>query len=280
MNKNIQVKVYHSGGKILDILVLIKQVPNTNQVKIDPKKGTLIREGVESIVNPEDLIATEAALQLREKYKGKITAITMGPPQAKEALQEVLAMGVDEGILLTDKNFAGADTLATSYTLGKCIKTIKKFDLILCGRQAIDGDTAQIGPQVAEFLGIPQITYVRKIKIQGKKVLAERMIAEGYEHIEAKLPVLLTVIKELTTSRYPSVNGIMSACVFNEDAIKIWNAADIHANAENLGLGGSATWVTKTFAPEVKRAGVKLTGTPQKIAEQLINELRSRNLIS
>ena len=149
----------------MNFIVCIKQVPNTTQVKIDPKKGTLIREGVESIVNPEDLIATEAAVQIKEKHGGEITAISMGPPQAKEALQEVLAMGVDKGILLTDKAFAGADTLATSYTLGQCIKTIGKFDLIICGRQAIDGDTAQIGPQVAEFLNIPQITYVKKIRI-------------------------------------------------------------------------------------------------------------------
>lgn len=263
----------------MDIIVLVKQVPNTTKVKIDPKKGTLIREGVESIVNPEDLIATEAALQLRERYGGKITAISMGPPQAREALQEVMAMGVDDGILLTDKAFAGADTLATSYTLGQCIKTLKKFDIIICGRQAIDGDTAQIGPQVAEFLQIPQITYVRKIKITGKKVRAERILEDGFEHIEANLPALLTVVKDLTTPRYPSVNGIMEACVENEDAIKEWNAADIHAQAESIGLQGSATWVTKTFSPETARAGMKLTGSPKEIAEQLIKELHTRNLI-
>jgi electron transfer flavoprotein alpha/beta subunit len=263
----------------LDIIVLVKQVPNTTQVKIDPKKGTLIREGVESIVNPEDLIATEAAIQLREQHEGKVTAISMGPPQAKEALQEVLAMGVDAGILLTDRAFAGADTLATSYTLGRCIKTLGKFDIILCGRQAIDGDTAQIGPQVAEYLGIPQITYVRKIKITGKKLRAERLMGEGYEHIETKLPVLLTVVKELTTPRYPSVNGIMSACVENEKAITIWDAADIRAQAEFIGLQGSATWVTKTFSPDTKRAGMKLTGTPKEIAEKLIKELHGKNLM-
>ena len=263
----------------MDIIVLVKQVPNTTQVKIDPKKGTLIREGVESIVNPEDLIAAEAALQLRERYDGKVTAISMGPPQAKEALQEVLAMGVDEGILLTDKAFAGADTLATSYTLGQCIQKIGKFDVVLCGRQAIDGDTAQIGPQVAEYLGIPQITYVRKIKIEGKKLRAERAMEDYYEHLESNLPVLLTVIKDLTTPRYPSVNGIMRACVDNEKAITIWNAADINAKAEQIGLQGSATWVTKTFSPETKRAGMKLTGSPKDIAEQLVKELHARNLI-
>jgi electron transfer flavoprotein beta subunit len=263
----------------LDIIVLIKQVPNTTQVKIDTKKGTLIREGVESIVNPEDLIATEAAVQIKEKYGGEITAISMGPPQAKEALQEVLAMGVDKGILLTDKAFAGADTLATSYTLGQCIKTIGKYDLVICGRQAIDGDTAQIGPQVAEFLNIPQITYVKNIKISGKKLRAERAMEDGYEQLEAKLPVLLTVIKELNEPRYPSVLGIMDACVDNEDAITFWNAGDIQAKSEFIGLQGSATWVTKTFSPDVSRAGKKLTGTPDEIAKQLIKELNSKNLI-
>jgi electron transfer flavoprotein beta subunit len=248
-------------------------------VKIDPKKGTLIREGVESIVNPEDLIAAEAGIKLREQYGGEITAISMGPPQAKEALQEVLAMGIDHGILLTDKAFAGADTLATSYTLGQCIKTIGKYDVILCGRQAIDGDTAQIGPQVAEYLGIPQITYVRKMKINGKKMRAERVVDDGYEQIEAKLPVLLTVLKELTEPRYPSVNGILSACLYDEDAIKVWNAADIKADAMSIGLQGSATWVTKTFSPETKRKGMKLSGTSKEIAEQLIKELHAKNLV-
>ena len=266
-------------GEGMEIIVLVKQVPNTTQVKIDPKKGTLIREGVESIVNPEDLIATEAALQLRERYGGKITAISMGPTQAKEALQEVLAMGIDAGILLTDKAFAGADTLATSYTLGQCIKTLGKYDLVICGRQAIDGDTAQIGPQVAEFLKVPQITYVRKIKVSGKKIIAERMLEDGYEQIEAQLPALITVVKELTDARYPSVNGIMNACVYNEVRIKVWNAADIKATADRIGLKGSATWVTKTFSPERKRAGMKLTGTPQEIAKKLISELHDRNLI-
>jgi electron transfer flavoprotein beta subunit len=263
----------------LEIIILIKQVPNTSKVKIDPKKGTLIREGVESIVNPEDMIAAEAAIQMREKFGGKITAISMGPPQAKEALQEVLAMGVDDGILLTDKAFAGADTLATSYTLGQCIRTIGKFDIIICGRQAIDGDTAQIGPQVAEFLGIPQITYVRKITKKGKKIIAERQVEDGCERIETPLPALFTVIKELNTPRYPNVNGILDVCVENEDKIKIWNAADIRAQADSIGLQGSATWVTKTFSPEVSRAGMKITGTPQEIAEQLIAQLQGRNLI-
>jgi electron transfer flavoprotein beta subunit len=248
-------------------------------VKIDPKKGTLIREGVESIVNPEDLTAIEAAIELRNKHGGKIIAISMGPPQAREALQEVLAMGADEAILLTDRAFAGADTLATSYTLGRCIETIGKFDLVICGRQAIDGDTAQIGPQVAEYLNIPQVTYVQKVQKKGKKIVAERSVEDGREIIETPLPALITVIKEMNKPRYPSVPGIMNACVFNEKAIKTWNAADIHANFDYIGLDGSATWVTKTFSPELKRAGMKLEGTPKQITQQLIEQLKARNLI-
>jgi electron transfer flavoprotein beta subunit len=263
----------------LEIIVLVKQVPNTSQVKIDPKKGTLIREGVESIVNPEDLTAIEAAIQLRNKHGGKITAISMGPPQAKEALQEVLAMGADEAILLTDRAFAGADTLATSYTLGRCIETIGKFDLVICGRQAIDGDTAQIGPQVAEYLKIPQVTYVQKVQKKGKTLIAERAVEDGREIIETPLPALITVIKEMNKPRFPSVPGIMNACVFKERSIKTWNAADIHADFDNIGLDGSATWVTKTFSPELKRAGMKLEGTSQQIAQQLIEQLKARNLI-
>ena len=263
----------------MKIIVLIKQVPNTTKIKIDPKKGTLIRDGVESIVNPEDLVAAEAAIRLRNKHGGKITAISMGPPQAKEALQEVLALGVDNGILLTDRAVAGADTLATSYTLGQCIKTIGKFDIIICGRQAIDGDTAQIGPQVAEFLGIPQITYVRKLIKKGKKIIAERQVEDGCERIETPLPALFTVIKELNTPRYPYVNGILNVCVDRENLIKVWNAGDIHAQADSIGLQGSATLVTKTFSPEVSRAGMKLTGTPQEIAKQLLDQLQSRNMI-
>ena len=263
----------------MEIIVLVKQVPNTSQVKIDPKKGTLIREGVESIVNPEDLTATEAALSLKQEHGGRITAISMGPPQAKEALQEVLAMGVDKGILLTDRAFAGADTLATSYTLGRCIETIGKFDLIISGRQAIDGDTAQIGPQVAEYLGIPQVTYVNKLKKKGKKLIAERSVEDGFEVIETPLPALITVIKDMNKPRYPSVQGIMSSCVVNEQAIKIWNAADIHADFGSIGLDGSATWVTKTFSPDVKRAGMKLEGSTKQVVEQLIDQLKSRNLV-
>jgi len=174
----------------MNIIVLIKQVPDTTDVKIDPQKGTLIREGIPSIINPDDVHAIEEALRLREQFGGETTAISMGPPQAIDVLQEAIAMGIDKGILLTDEAFAGADTWATSYTLGKCIEKIGIYDLILCGHQAIDGDTAQVGPQVAEFLNISQITYVRNIQINDGKVIAERDIDEEYEKVESDMPVL------------------------------------------------------------------------------------------
>jgi len=271
---NLNIK----GEDLLDIVVLIKQVPGTTEVKVDKKTGTLIREGTEGIVNPEDLHGLEAALQLKERVGGKVTAITMGPPPAKEALQEALAMGVDRGILLTDKNFGGADTLATSYVLGKCIQKIEDYDLIICGRQAIDGDTAQIGPGVAEFLDIPQITYVSGIDIEGESIIANRLLDDGVQVVQAKLPALVTVVKELNRPRYCRVPGVMEACSENA-TIDVWNAADIGANAQSSGLKGSPTNVRSTYVPEHKREGELLEGSKEEIASALINKLRSKNLL-
>ena len=206
----------------MNIVVLIKQVPDTTDVKIDPKTGTLIREGVPSIINPDDKHAIEEALQLKEKFGGKVTVISMGPPQAVDALRESKAMGVDDNILLSDRAFAGADTWATSYTLAAAIKKVGEYDIIICGRQAIDGDTAQVGPQVAECLDLPQITYVRKIDIEGKKLTAERALEDGFERIETQLPALITVIKDLNKPRYPSVRGIVEAC--REAEYPVWTA--------------------------------------------------------
>lgn len=262
----------------MNIIVLIKQVPNTTKLKIDKKKGTLIREGVESIINPEDLNGIEASLQTREKLGGKVTVISMGPPQAVEALQEALAMGVDKAILLTDKAFAGADTLATSYTLSKCIEKLNDYDLIICGRQAIDGDTAQIGPQIAEYLDIPQITYVTDFEIISKKIVAKREVGDEIEKIEANLPVLITVTKELDIPRYPNVSGIMDACSKKAN-IKFWNASDIKTNADDIGLRGSPTSVIKTFSPKNVREGEILEGSKQEVADKLIERLKGNNLI-
>jgi electron transfer flavoprotein beta subunit len=236
----------------MNIVVLAKQVPDTTDVKLDPKTGTLIREGVPSIINPDDKHAIEAALALREETGGgKITVLSMGPPQAEDALREALAMGVDEAVLLSDRAFAGADTLATSYTLALGVRKVGEYDLVICGRQAIDGDTAQIGPQVAEFLELPQITYVRKIELKdGKAVVAERAMEDGYELIQAPLPALLTCIGGLNVPRYPTVKGIVKAC--REQKIPVWGAADLGVTADAVGLNGSPTAVKRSFAPEPK----------------------------
>lgn len=262
----------------MNTIVLIKQVPNTHDVKMDPKTGTLIREGVQTMINPDDLNALEEALRLKEQFGGKITAVSMGPPQAVEALAEAIGMGVDEAVLLSDKAFAGADTWATSHTLGNCIRKIGTFDLVLCGRQAIDGDTAQIGPQVAEMLGIPQVTYVRRLSVKGKKIWAERVLEEGHEVVEVPLPALMTVLRESNLPRYPSIPGIIFACS-PESRISFWNAADIGVKAYEVGLSGSLTNVIRTFPPEKKKQGETLTGSTTEIVGQLVEKLKERHIL-
>lgn len=261
----------------MNIVVLIKQVPDTTDVKIDPKTGTLIREGVPSIINPDDKHAIEEALRLKEKFGGKVTVISMGPPQAMDALRESKAMGVDDNILLSDRAFAGADTWATSYTLAAAIKKVGDYDLIICGRQAIDGDTAQVGPQVAECLDLPQITYVRKIEIDNKTMQAERALEDGFERIETTLPALITVIKDLNKPRYPSVRGIVEAC--REAEYPVWTAKDIDAEPSKIGLDGSPTQVKRSFAPEPHGAGLILEGTTEQMAKDLVAKLKDDNVV-
>jgi electron transfer flavoprotein beta subunit len=263
----------------MNIIVLVKQVPDTSEVKIDPKTGTLIREGVESIVNPDDSHALEAAIRLKEEFGGKITAISMGPYQAIDALSEALGMGADEGILLSDKAFAGADTWATSSALGKAIEKVGDYDLILCGRQAIDGDTAQIGPQVAEYLQLPQVTYVQEIEnIKRNTMVVKRALEDGYERIECTFPAVLTATGALNTPRYPIMGNLIAAC--REKApIKIWNAADIGVKTYEVGLEGSLTHVIRTFAPKVKKEGEVIEGDTRTVVKTLIGKLKENRLI-
>ncbi len=262
----------------MDIIVLVKQVPNTAEVKIDPRTGTLMREGVESIINPDDMHALEAAIRLREAHGGRVTAVSMGPPQAMDALREALAMGVDEGILLTDKAFAGADTLATSYTLGMAVKKVGKCDLIICGLQAIDGDTAQIGPQVAEFLDLPQVVRATKLEVRGDELLAERMAEDGTEVVKCRLPALVTVIKEINKPRYPKIPRLVAA--FDADApIKIWGPKDIGADDTRIGLKGSPTQVQRTFAPKFEKKVDNLAGDPADVSKALLDRLHQRRLL-
>jgi electron transfer flavoprotein alpha/beta subunit len=263
----------------MDIIVLVKQVPNTAEVKLDPKTGNLIREGVESIINPDDRHAIEAAVALKEQTGGKVTALSMGPPQAIDAVSEAMGMGVDKGILLSDRAFAGADTWATSSTLGKALEKIGSYDLVLCGRQAIDGDTAQIGPQVADYLGIPQVSYVFEIEdVKKKTIVVKRRLEDGYERVQCALPALLTVIGELNSPRYAMVGGLIDAC--REKApIKIWNAADIGVQTRDIGLEGSLTHVIKTFAPKFERQGEILEGDTKEAVAGLVDSLRENRLI-
>jgi electron transfer flavoprotein beta subunit len=263
----------------MNIIVLIKQVPDTTDVKLDPKTGNLIREGIESIINPDDLHALEAAISLKGPSGGKVTVVSMGPFQAIDAISEAIGMGADEGILLSDTAFAGADTWATSFTLGKAIEKVGTYDLILCGRQAIDGDTAQIGPQVADYLQVPQVTYVFEFEqIRKKTVVVKRRLEDGFERVQCPLPALLTVIGELNAPRYPIVGRLIDTC--NEKApIKVWNAADIGVQTHEIGLEGSLTHVIKTFAPKLKREGEMLEGESKEVVNTLIGKLKENKLI-
>jgi electron transfer flavoprotein beta subunit len=256
----------------VNIVVCIKQVPDTAEVRINPETNTLIRDGVPSIINPYDMHAIEAGLQMREKVGGKVTVITMGPPQAESALRDAIAMGADDAVLLTDRAFAGSDTLATSYTLSKAVEKIGA-DIVICGKQAIDGDTAQVGPEMAEFLNIPHISYIRKIDdVKPDLMRVQRLMDEGYDVVESSIPVLLTVVKELNEPRLPSLKGKMNA---KKAEIKKWTAADMNAEEVNTGLKGSPTQVKNIFAPEAKKDRKMLEGTIEQQVDALVNELRS-----
>ncbi len=256
----------------MNIIVCIKQVPETTEVRINPETNTLMREGVKSIINPFDMYAIEAALRLKDKCGGKVTAITMGPPQAESALREAISLGVDEGILVGDRAFAGSDTWATSYTLSGAIKKHGAFDVIICGKQASDGDTAQVGPGISTHLDIPQVTYVKKIEEVNNGIMrVERMLEEGYEILETPLPVLLTVVKEINEPRLPSLKHMLRA---KSAVITAWTQKELNLNPQNIGLCGSPTQVVKIFTPPQRTPGQKLQGEPHECAEKLAELLK------
>lgn len=262
----------------MKILVCVKQVPNTNEVKINPKTGTLIRDGVESILNPDDDNALEAALQIKDKNEGtNVTVISMGPPQATDVLIECLAKGADDAILLSSRAFGGADTWATSNTIAGAIRKIADYDIIFAGRQAIDGDTAQVGPQIAERLGIPQVTYVEEVvKCEDGKLTVKRQLEDGYEMIEIPTPCLLTAVKELNTPRYMSVGGIYEAY---EKEITVWSEKDIPVSPDEIGINASPTKVFRSFTPEPKGRGMMVEGTPKEAAAKVIEELKKKHFL-
>ncbi|MFH1620016.1 MAG: electron transfer flavoprotein subunit beta/FixA family protein [bacterium] len=261
----------------MHIVVCVKQVPDTTEVKVNPETGTLIRTGVPSIINPCDHFAIGTALELKKEHGGDVTVISMGPPQAKSVIQMGLALGADKGVLLSDMAFAGSDTWATSYTLARAVKKLGKADLILCGFQAIDGDTAQTGPGTAQQLHIPQITFCETIKVSARKVTVRRLIDNGYEIVEAKMPVLCTmVMPHEAVVRYPSFTGILKAL---EKPYEVWNAQDIGADPECIGMKGSPTQVSRIYAPPAREKGTMLTGTSGELAEKLLKILKQENFL-
>jgi len=256
----------------MNIVVCIKQVPETTEVRINPETNTLMREGVKSIINPFDMYAIEEAIRLKERFGGKIMILTMGPPQADSALREAISMGADEGYLVCDRAFAGSDTWATSYTLAGAIKKLGQFDLIICGKQASDGDTAQVGPGISTHLNIPQVTYVKKVEEATDKLMrVERMLEEGFEIIETPLPALLTVVKEINEPRIPSLKGLMRA---KSAKITMLTQKELDLDPQQIGLCGSPTQVVKIFTPTPRIGGQILKGEVPDIAKQLVDLIK------
>lgn len=259
------------------IIVCIKQVPNTNEVRLDPKTGTMIREGIPSIINPDDRHALEAALSIKDKTGATVTVISMGPPQADFALREALAIGADEAVLLSDRAFAGADTWATSLTLAKAIQRFKDYSLILCGSQAIDGDTAQVGPELAEHLDLPQVTYVKRIAaINDDSITVQRALEDGYAEVTTSIPAVLTVVRGINHPRYPRADGIVAA--FETKEVEVWALKDLGLGEDKVGLKGSLTQVKRTFSPPVKGSGKMLPGTKDAVIT-LIQELHEKHVL-
>lgn len=261
----------------MNIIVCIKQVPETTEAKMDPKTNTLIRERGSAIINPFDTYALEEAIRIKEKCGGKVTAITMGPLRAEQALREAIAMGIDECALLSDKGFAGSDTLATSYTLSRAIKQMGKFDLVICGKQAIDGDTAQVGSGIAEVLDIPFVAYVRKVEdIRENYIRVERLMEEGYQVIEMGLPSLITVVKEINEPRLPSLRGMLKA---KKADVPLWNVEKLGGDTGRFGLNGSPTQVVRTFTPEPRKGGEILQGEVEEQVSALIGRLKETKIV-
>ena len=262
----------------MDIVVCIKQVPDTTEVQINEESKTIERDKAPAILNPFDLYALEEALRIKDSIgSGSVTAISMGPARAKSIIQEALSLGVDKGILISDKVFMGSDTWCTALILAAAIKKIKDWDLILCGKQAIDGDTAQVGPEIAEILGIPNVTYIKKItKVTEKTLETRRMIETGHEIVEIKLPGLLTVLKDINVPRLPSLNLMQKAM---KTEIEIWNAADLGLDENEVGLKGSKTVVVETDVPVLKARGKMIEGSVREKAKKLVSSLvESANL--
>ncbi len=255
----------------MKIIVCVKQVPDAKDVRLDPETNTLAREGVQSIMNPYDQHALEEAVRLKEQLGGEVTVLSMGPPQAEDVLRQAISCGADHGVLISDRAFAGADTWATSYTLAKAVEKIGEFDLILCGKQAIDGDTAQVGPGLAIQLEIPFVTCIQRVReADEKELVMERMMDDGYDVVAVQYPALLTVVKDLNEPRVPSLKGKMRS---KKAKIAVFSAEDVGADASCIGLAGSPTQVVDVFPPPPRGERAMLTGTIDEQVEQLVEKL-------
>lgn len=261
----------------MNIVVCLKQVPGTTEVKINPETNTLIRQGIKNIINPFDSYALEEGVRCKEKQGGKITAITMGPPQAVDMLKEAISLGADEAVLLSDGAFAGADTWATAYTLSAAIRKLGQVDMVICGRQSTDGDTGQVGPEIAEMLGIPFLAYVSNIEeLTPGQIKVKRMVDDGHEYIESPLPVAITVTKEINIPRLPSLRGIMKS---KSAKIPVWTLADLDIEPSKVGLSGSFTRVVRIFSPQRNHQAEMLQGEAEAQVDRLIMKLKEARLI-
>ncbi|NLC90052.1 MAG: electron transfer flavoprotein subunit beta/FixA family protein [Clostridiaceae bacterium] len=260
----------------MKIIVCMKQVPDTNEVRINPETGTLMREGVPSIMNPDDKAALEAALRIKDASGARVIGLSMGPRQAEAVLREALAMGADECYLLTDRAFGGADTWATSSTLAAAIKQIG-CDLVLTGRQAIDGDTAQVGPGIAEHLSIPNLSYAEDIRVDGKDVVVRQQYDESIHTVRAGMPALVTVLSELNEPRYMTPGGIFDA--YRENNLRVWGRDDLEIEDENIGLKGSPTRVAKSFPKSVKAPGMTINAGADESVQFIVDKLKEKYIL-
>ncbi|NMA62494.1 MAG: electron transfer flavoprotein subunit beta/FixA family protein [Syntrophomonadaceae bacterium] len=257
-------------------IVCIKQVPDTTEIRIDSRTNNLVREGIASIMNPYDCHALEAALQLRDQHGGQVTVVTMGPSQAEECLRDALAMGADEAVLLSDPAFRGADTLATSYTLAAAIRRLAPVQLIFCGKQAIDGDTAQVGPELAEWLGLPHIAGVEYLVVKANNITARREAESEYYLVEANLPALVTISRTMNEPRLPSVWGRLRA---NRTPITVWTGEDLDIDPNRIGLAGSPTRVKRIFYPQHQRQTQIRQGNAEQLSNWLVKTLAEERLL-
>ena len=261
----------------MNIVVCLKQVPDTGDVKIDPRTGTLIREGVKHIINPLDTYALEEAVRMRERYEGKVTVVSMGPPQVEAALREAISLGADEAMLLSDRAFAGADTWATALTLAAAVNKQAEYDLVICGQQTLDGDTGQVGPELAEMLETSFVAYVSQVEeVTGTHLRVRRLVEDGYEIIEAALPAVITVVKEINQPRLPSLRGITRS---RSAAIPVLTASDLGLDESQVGLAGSFTRVVKLFSPEKTCSGEIFQGEAENQVDCLIGRLKDTGII-